>query len=160
MFSLRSHTLRGIQSNFKNMHSENTLCPICERCMDTHEHVINCKVMLSILPLKQHIVYEHIAGSDQQQAKFLQVYENYLKLRDELLMKSGEGSSLPGHHNGPVHHQAAPPTGQPRRSNTASISGNHLVVVQENKLILSYVPQNEENSQGQFHMIKIKNITS
>ena len=31
MFSLRSHTLRGKRNNFKNIYSDKTLCPICER---------------------------------------------------------------------------------------------------------------------------------
>ena len=62
---------------FDTMYFDDTLCPLRERCMATLEHLINCQVMLSILLLTEHIVYEHIDGSDLQQAKFLQVYENF-----------------------------------------------------------------------------------
>ena len=31
LFALRSHTVRGLKENFKQMYSENTLFPVCER---------------------------------------------------------------------------------------------------------------------------------
>ena len=45
--------------------------------------------------------------TDEQQTKFLQVYEKYLQIRDELLDNSGLDSSLPGLYSGPVRPLAA-----------------------------------------------------
>ena len=48
LFSLRSRSIRGIKENFKNMHKDNTLCPICERFSDSQEHLINGKSSNSV----------------------------------------------------------------------------------------------------------------
>ena len=46
-------------------------------------------------------------GSTEQQTEFLQVYERYLMILDELLDKSGLDASLPGLYTVPVLPQAA-----------------------------------------------------
>ena len=106
MFALRSKTLRSIKSNFPSMYSS-LLCPLCKAHEDTQENLLSCKVLLNILPLTNHIAYEHMGGTTDKQTNFLQVYERYLTIRDELLDSSGLGSSLPGLYTGPVVPQAA-----------------------------------------------------
>ena len=88
------------------MYKDNSLCPICERSPDTQEHVTQCKILLSIKPLKYHINYDHIRGSVEEQAQFVRMYKSYLKLRDELLQDSEESSSLPVLYTGPQRPQA------------------------------------------------------
>ena len=56
-------------------------------------------------------------GTTEQQTDFLQVYEKYLRIRDELLECSGFGSSLPGLYAGPVLPRAA--SGQANESDAA-----------------------------------------
>ena len=120
MFALRSKTLRGVKNNFKKMYSNNTLCWVCERCEDTQEHILVCKVLLNILPLKKHIEYNHMNGTEEQQVDFIQSYEKYLELRDELQEDPEEGPSLPGLYSGPVRPQAGS-SGRPGRSDDASV---------------------------------------
>ena len=118
LFGLRSQSIRGIKMNFPNMYPENSLCPICERSLDTQEHVPLCNVLTSILPMKKHMDYSHINGTVEQQKDYVEVYKCYLELRDELIDPSN-GSSLPGLHTGPVRPQAAH-CGQTRGSSTAT----------------------------------------
>ena len=40
IFALQSHCVRGIKENVKVHYSENTLCPLCERCIDTQFHIL------------------------------------------------------------------------------------------------------------------------
>ena len=64
LFALRSKTVRGIKINFRHMYSsEVTLCPICEKCVDTQEHVLQCEVLLNIEPNREHIEFDHIDGN-------------------------------------------------------------------------------------------------
>ena len=79
------------------------LCLLCETHEDNQESVILCPVLLNILPLRNCIDY----GTTGQQTEFLQVYEQYIMIRDELLDKSGQDASLPGLYTGPVLPQAA-----------------------------------------------------
>ena len=60
-------------------------CPLCETHEDTQESVILCPVLLNILPLRNCIEYGHIDGTTEQQTELLQVYEQYIMIRDELL---------------------------------------------------------------------------
>ena len=109
LFALRSKTVRGIKENWSFMAQENTLCPICERHEDSQSHVLNCQVMLSIKPkLNQHILYEHIDGTLEEQIQLVQEYEKYLELRDILLEEDDEYPvGLPGPRPGPVLPKAA-----------------------------------------------------
>ena len=92
--------------NFTNMYPENSLCPMCERSLDTQEHLLLCPVLQNILPLRKHVYYKQINGSVDQQETYVKIYKCYLQLRDEL-MGSSEETSLPGHYTGPVCPQAA-----------------------------------------------------
>ena len=113
IFGLKSKTLRGIKNNFKTQFSDNTLCPICERCVDSQEHVGCCSVLLDIKPQETAIIYNHIYGSVQQQKEVARQYILYLQLRDELLAGgTDESSSLPGLYAGPVRPQAGTQQGQ------------------------------------------------
>ena len=120
MFSLRSKTIRSIKANFPKQFSS-LLCPLCEAHEDSQENLLVCKVLQNILP-NNHIQYAHMRGTDEQQTKFLQVYEKYLHIRDELLDNSGLGSSLPGLYSGPVRPLAAS-TGRAVGSDAASTCG-------------------------------------
>ena len=92
--------------NFSNMYSDNYLCPIYERSPDTQEHLPLCPVLQSILQLEQQVEYSPIHGSVEQHLAYVEVYKQYLEIRDEF-MDSKEGSSLPGLHIGPLRPQAA-----------------------------------------------------
>ena len=106
LFALRSHSIRGIRTNFQHLYSHNTLCPICERSIDTQEHLIQCKVLLDILPLTENISYSDLQGSTQRQVEFVRIYEQYLTLRDEILEDTASEVCLPVLHTGPKRHQA------------------------------------------------------
>ena len=101
IFALRCKTIRNIKANFPNMYSS-LLCPLCKASEDTQEHLMMCTVLQNILPLNNHIVYEHMGGTQDQQADFLRAYEGYLKIQHKLLDCSGSVSSLPGLYAGPV----------------------------------------------------------
>ena len=109
LFSLRSKTIRGIKENWSFMGQENTLCPLCERHQDSQSHVLNCPVMIRIKPkMNNHVRYEHINGSLEEQIQLVQEYEKYLELRDILLENNDEYQiGLPGPQPGPVLPKAA-----------------------------------------------------
>ena len=109
LFALRSKTVRGIKENWSFMGQENSLCPMCERHTDSQSHVLNCPVVVNIKPkLNEHILYEHVNGTLEEQIMFVREYEKYLELRDTLLEEDEEYQvGLPGPHAGPMHPQAA-----------------------------------------------------
>ena len=78
--------------------------------------------------MANHIRYEHMRGTTDQQTDFLRVYEGYLAIRDELLYSSGLGSSLPGLYTGPVLPQAAS-TGRASGNDAASVMISNSAVV-------------------------------
>ena len=94
------------------------LSSLCKSSEDTQEHVLLCNVIQNILPLSSQIEYDHMRGTTEQHTDFPQVYERYLKIRDELLECSGLGSSLPGLYAGPVLPRTA--SGQASGNETAS----------------------------------------
>ena len=49
LFGLRSQTIRGIRMNFQKMYPENSMCPMCERSLDTQEHLLLCQVLQKIV---------------------------------------------------------------------------------------------------------------
>ena len=104
LFALRSHSVRGIKENFKNMFPQNTLC-LCERFSDTQQHLLHCKVLQDICPMKEQVYYNYIYGTTQQQEDIAKVFELYLGIRDELLGDTGQ-QSLPGIYTGPQRGQA------------------------------------------------------
>ena len=100
LFALRSHSLRGVKENFKNMYSQNSLCPICERFSDSQDHILQCKVLQDICPLEEQVEYNSIYCTTHEQEELVKVYEKYLGLRDELLEDTAQ-QSLPGLYTGP-----------------------------------------------------------
>ena len=91
--------------NFPKMYPENSLCPMCERSLDTQEHLLLCPVLQKNLPLRKHMDYKHINWSVDQQETYVKIYKCYLELQDEV-MGSSE-TSLPGHYTGPMCNLAA-----------------------------------------------------
>ena len=124
MFAIKSKTVRGIKVNFRNMYSDNTLCPICEQSIDSQNHLIQCKVLQDIIPLPNEVHFSDIEGSIDQQKAFIEVYEKYLALRDELLEESETPSSLPGPYTGPLLPKAGSKRATARRGNGDIICQN------------------------------------
>ena len=60
------------------------MCPICERFGDTQQHLILCKVLQDIRPMKEQVHYNYIHGTTQEQE---------------------DQQSLPGLYNGPQQRQ-------------------------------------------------------
>ena len=63
-------------------------------------------------------------GSIDQQKAFIEVYEKYLALRDELLEESETPSSLPRLYTGPLHPKAGSKWAKARRGNEDIICQN------------------------------------
>ena len=119
IFALKSRTLRGVKTNFKSMNQENLLCPLCERYSDTQEHIGQCQVLRDVQPINIPVDYSSLFGTVQQQKDFIEKYEKYLNLRDELLEDDPDlHPSLPGLHSGPQLHQARTSA----RSSTSNIT--------------------------------------
>ena len=57
IFALKRKTLGGVKNIFQSMYSKNTLCPLCERNIDTQE--------------ERFINYSHLTGNINQQHDFL-----------------------------------------------------------------------------------------
>ena len=89
------------------MYSDNTLCPLCERSIDTQEHIAHCQVLKNCITEANVIDYTHLTGTLEQQASFITSYEKLLEARDELLSEASDPlSSLPGLYSGPLHSKA------------------------------------------------------
>ena len=106
------------------MYSDNTLCPICERSIDSQNHLIQCKVLQDIIPLPNEVHFRDIEGSIDQQKAFIEVYEQYLALREELLEESETPSSLPGLYTGPLLPKAGSKGDKARKGNGDIICQN------------------------------------
>ena len=92
------------------MNSENYLCPLCERYPDTQQHICQCQVLKDICPLSSSIEYSGLFGSVEEQKTFIEKYEAYLVLRDELLQDDPSSQpSLPGLYTGPQLPQDSAP---------------------------------------------------
>ena len=79
MFALRSRTIQNIKSNFSDMYSS-LLCPFCKENEDTQEHLLLRKVVRNIVPLTNHIAFEHMGGTTDKQTDFPQTFKGYLKI--------------------------------------------------------------------------------
>ena len=89
------------------MYSDNTLCPLCERCIDTQEHIILCQVLQNCIAEDNALIYTHLTGTIEQQSHFIASYEKLLEARDELLSEGSDPiSSLPGLYSGPLQSKA------------------------------------------------------
>ena len=63
IFALKSKTLRVVKTNFKTMNSDNYLCPLCERFLDTQPHISQCQVIQDILPPHNPVQYSDLFGN-------------------------------------------------------------------------------------------------
>ena len=124
MFALKSKTVQGKRDNFCNMYSDNTLCPICERSIDSQNHIIQCQVLQDIIPRTNEVTFSDIEGSLEQQKALIETYEKYLALREELLEEVEPYSSLPGLYTGPLLPKAGSKGATARRGNGDIICSN------------------------------------
>ena len=70
------------------------------------------------------MTFSDIDGSLEQQKAFIETYEKYLALRDELLEEVEPHSSLPGLYTGPVLPKAGSKGATSRRDNGDIICSN------------------------------------
>ena len=95
LFSLRSHTVRKIKDNFHTFYKADLLCPICEICIDSQKHIMECVQLLSHIPdIKKHIKYDHIYGNIDQQIEVTAYMYQLLEVREQILE-----DGLPGPNN-------------------------------------------------------------
>ena len=72
-----------------------------------------CQILQDILPFPSSIDYAGLHGSVLEQEEFIEKYEKYLVIRDELLIDHPDTqSSLPGLHTGPQLPQARTSAGR------------------------------------------------
>ena len=86
--ALRSKTLRGFKDNFHTYYRNNLTCDLCELHTDTQEHCMNCpKILEKLGAIDDHIKYEHIFGTTEEQKKVAQLFTQVLNCREELLLE-------------------------------------------------------------------------
>ena len=91
--NLRSHTTRGVRSNFQQMYRNNLSCPL--KCWspndtpirDTQEHLLACsKLNLDTQTVVQgNIKYENIYGNVDDQKAIVNIFKELLEKRNKLL---------------------------------------------------------------------------
>ena len=105
--SLRSHTLRTIKNNFKNMYQGNTNCPLdCSEgsdqfYADTQQHLIICSKIKQFMSMQQQqtisthtIRYEDIYGSIYRQKAVVSLIVQCLEARNTILQQPTSGPQL------------------------------------------------------------------
>ena len=99
LFSLRSRMVRTIKGNFQTMYNSDIKCPLCHNEEDTQEHCLNCEFIIkNIDKVKEHIKYNHLFGSIQQQIEATKYFEDILQIRLQF-----EDNCLPGQNfTGPI----------------------------------------------------------
>ena len=86
--ALRSHTIRGIKTNFHTYYKDNMNCNLCETNIDNQEHCMNCPKLLHKIKFnKEHIKYNHIYGSLEEQREVARLFLDLLKCREEFLQE-------------------------------------------------------------------------
>ena len=89
--ALRSKTLRGIKTNFHTQYSDNLDCNLCGLFLDTQEHCMMCPKILNNIDIqKEHIKYEHIFGTIEEQKEVAILYLQLVNCREELLLKNAD----------------------------------------------------------------------
>ena len=96
--SLRSHTLRGIRHNFKNMYQNDSNCPLqcwepgSQPAPDDQEHILSCKRLdLKTNTLASNkILYWDIYGDVSAQKCVTSLFRHKLDRREEILTKEEE----------------------------------------------------------------------
>ena len=90
--SLRSHTVRGIRCNFKNLYRDNTNCPL--NCsdkspqQDTQQHLLECsaiKLEQSYSIARSKVNYNDIYGDIYEQKKAVTLFRALLDARNFIL---------------------------------------------------------------------------
>ena len=99
LFALRSHTKRGIKSNFPSFYAGNLTCPLnCHETKpeDCQNHILNCNRILAHLSMTDNeiVQYSDIYGSLAQQKAAVRVFSRALDIREELLKKDTQ-SAIP-----------------------------------------------------------------
>ena len=83
MSTVRSRTVRNIRCNFPYLTQDgNTLCPLCETCSDTQEHILECPVLGSA---SESVLYSHVWGSVEEQKELATEYNKRIQRRTELV---------------------------------------------------------------------------
>ena len=90
--SLRSHTVRGIRSNFKNLYRGATHCPLnCSDIsphQDTQQHLLVCsaiKLEQTNTIARNEVKYNDIYGDLQSQKEAVTLFRELLDARDKIL---------------------------------------------------------------------------
>ena len=100
LIALRSHTLRGVKTNFSSWYKSDLSCPFkCVNSQDTQEHILLCKPLLDDLPQEKRdaallLNYNDIYGNTNQQIDAVKVFSGLLESREELLQKAKSTSGL------------------------------------------------------------------
>ena len=94
--SLRSHTVRTVRYNFKNLYKNNLNCPLkCwedgnEPNCDTQEHILSCKRISERVPLnptvaRNKVKYDDIYGNLHEQKEVISVFKQRIQTRNEMI---------------------------------------------------------------------------
>ena len=100
LIALRSHTLRGVKTNFSSWYKSDLSCPFkCVNSQDTQEHILLCKPLLDDLPQEKRdaallLNYNDIYGNTNQQIDAVKVFSGLLESWEELLQKAKSTSGL------------------------------------------------------------------
>ena len=103
LIALRSHTIRGIKTNFSSWYKSDLSCPFkCVNSQDTQEHLLLCKPLLDDLTQEKRdaallVNYNDIYGNIYQQIDAVKVFSELLETREELLHKAKSISGLSLH---------------------------------------------------------------
>ena len=92
--ALRSHTVRGVRCNFRNMYKPNIYCPL--KCWapgtppveDTQQHMLECTKLTLVqnnTVANKQIVYDDIYGDVAQQKAVVSIFKQLLQQRNEIL---------------------------------------------------------------------------
>ena len=95
--ALRSHTVRGIRQNFKNLYKPNLSCPLkCQpagspQLEDSQEHLLSCSKLQLIhnnIVAKSEVVHADIYGEVEKQKAAVSVFAELLEQRNKLLQET------------------------------------------------------------------------
>ena len=104
--SLRSHTVRTVRNNFKNLYKTDLNCPLkcwadgIEPICDTQEHILLCKRISERVPpnttlARNKVKYDDIYGDIFEQKEVTSVFKQRIQIRNEILEKDKQLTSEP-----------------------------------------------------------------
>ena len=93
LLALRSHSVRGIKSNFSLMHKKGLSCPLlCDPSnpQDEQSHLLRCKKILEKLKAAKLLAikisdYSHLFGSLDEQLSVTNILRRLLQVHEQLL---------------------------------------------------------------------------